>query len=334
MGKKQKQPKTPDYAALAKQDALAQQQLLDKQTLANRPNQITPTGESKWVKGADGQWTQTTSLAAPQQAQLNAQNTVDTGLAQTGQGLLGRAQNAYSTPLNTSGLPDWQKLDPSKLQTVDTNILDGPMGNSQAIQDATYKLLQPQRDLARQGEIQRLKNQGLTEDSPAFQRAIQRLDQGDTDAQLKSLIAGTQEYGNAYSRGMGQQQLARQLRSDQFGEQNQSIDTVEDQRSRMLQEQQNLRNSPLADIRALMGGEVQSPDFSSFAQSGMANAANTSAAADKSFQAQIDKYNAKQAGSAANGKLLGKAGAAIGSTFGPIGGALGGLAGNLLGGLF
>lgn len=81
-----------------------------------------------------------------------------------------------------------------------------PTGNSQAIQDATYKLLSPQRTEARNAEIQRLKNQGLTEDSPAFQRAIQRLDQGDTQAQLQALLAGQSEYGNAFNRGMGQNQ--------------------------------------------------------------------------------------------------------------------------------
>lgn len=98
-----------------------------------------------------------------------------------------------------------------------------PRGNSQAIQDATYKLLSPQREMERNSEIQRLKNQGLTEDSPAFQRAVQRLDQGDTEAQLRSLLAGQQEYGNQFQRGMGQNQqnFGQRLSAAEFANQRQ-----------------------------------------------------------------------------------------------------------------
>jgi len=81
-----------------------------------------------------------------------------------------------------------------------------PMGNAKAIQDATYSLLAPQRQMALDSEIQRLKNQGLTEDSPAFQRAMMRQNQADTDAQLRSLLAGQQEYGNQFNRGLQQNQ--------------------------------------------------------------------------------------------------------------------------------
>jgi hypothetical protein len=40
----------------------------------------------------------------------------------------------------------------------------------------------PELQRRRDAEIQRLKNQGLTEDSMAFQRNMQRLDEGETDA--------------------------------------------------------------------------------------------------------------------------------------------------------
>jgi hypothetical protein len=145
-------------------------------------------------------------------------------------------------------------LDQSKLGNVPQagGFNMDPTGNSQAIQDATYKLLSPQRQEARNAEIQRLKNQGLTEDSPAFQRAIQRLDQGDTQAQLQSLLAGQSEYGNAFNRGMNQNQQnysqGMGLRGQLAGEQS-------------LQFNQQQSNAALANqIRAQQTGE-QSQQF-------------------------------------------------------------------------
>jgi hypothetical protein len=144
-----------------------------------------------------------------------------------------------------------QAFDPSRLGAAPQAGTFGmdPTGNSKAIQDATYALLSPQRQQQRDGEIQRLKNQGLTEDSPAFQRAMQRVDQGDTQAQMQALLAGQTEYGNAFSRGMGQNQqnfnqglnLRGQLANEQaqtYGQQSTNANLANTIRAQMAGEQQ------------------------------------------------------------------------------------------------
>lgn len=437
MGKKSKPPPAPDYTALAKQTADSQNQQLAAQTVANRPDQYNPYGSVKWSQDPSGKWTQTTSLNPAEQELLDSNRSINLGLNKTAGGLLGQAQESLSKPLTAEGLPEWSGYDPSKLQDVDLSKLTqglpdmggydtgalgeygsfdpstlsgfgkaptaglfglDPFGNSKEIQDATYSLLSPYRQREREGEIQRLKNQGLTEDSPAFQRAIERLDQGDTDAQLKSLLAGTTEYGNAFNRGlnksqlnfgqgmsvaelsdsqraqMAQEQLAQAgllnqirgqqfgeqgaianladrqndqqfgqnqaglslaaaLRGQQFGEQGAMAGLTAQQRAQMLQEAQMLRQSPLNDLRNLMGQAPETPDFTGFATSGQGQGTDFLGAGTNQYQAALDAYNAKKA---SRGGLLGGigtvGGAIVGGMLGgPMGVSIGAKAGGSLG---
>jgi hypothetical protein len=238
-------PNAPDYQALSQQDYASNKAATDAQTAANRPNQVDQYGNTlTWTQDpTTGQWSQQTSYGEQGQQLQNQQNALTNGL-------MGQAGAAMGSPLDMNGLQGYSNYDPSKLQGVNTDLQSGtgamgmlrggygdlgsvsgagqfnmdPVGNSKAIQDATYGLLGPQREMARNAEIQRLKNQGLTEDSPAFQRAVQRLDQGDTDAQLKSLLAGTTEYGNQFARasGQNQQNFGQNLQKGQFDSQNQN----------------------------------------------------------------------------------------------------------------
>lgn len=215
MGKKS-QPDPPDYKALAEQTAASDREAALATTKANRPNQTDVYGnKSVWDYDPEtGRWSQTQTLSEQGQQSLNKQMGLQADL-------LDQASDQVGQGLPSANLEGVRSR--AGLFNMD------PSGNAQAIQDATYKLISPQREIARQGEIQRLKNQGLTEDSPAFQRAMERLDQGDTDAQLKSLLAGTQEYGNQFNRGLAQNQsnfsqfstaeeFANQLRGSNLGD--------------------------------------------------------------------------------------------------------------------
>jgi hypothetical protein len=133
-------------------------------------------------------------------------------------------------------------------------------------------LLQPDRDMARAGEVQRLKNQGLTEDSPAFQRAMLRLDQGDTDAQNKALIYGTQEYGNQFNRSL-------QGRQQAFGE------------------YQTDYNAPMQQYQGLMGIAAPSGQFGSFTNTSNPGGAQVYNAGQDQYAANLANANAKNAGS-------------------------------------
>jgi hypothetical protein len=144
------------------------------------------------------------------------------------------------------------------------------VGNSSDIQNAWMNLLRPERELARGGEIQRLKNQGLTEDSAAFQRAMLRLDQGDTDAQNKALIAGTNEYGNQYNRSLNNRQQA-------FGE------------------YQTDYNAPMQQYQGLMGIAQPQGQFGSFTNAQNPGGAQVYGAGQDQYAAATANANAKNA---------------------------------------
>ena len=289
-------PTVPDYADLAKQTAASNAAATQTQTVANRPNQTDAQGNtSTWTQDpTTGQWSQRTTLSGANQNTLDSQNALGTTL-------MGQAANSLANPLSLEGL-----------QTVgDPNQLGGggfnmdPTGNSQAIQDATYKLLQPQRQQTREAEIQRLKNQGLTEGSEAFTRGMTRLDQGDTDAQLKSLLAGQAEYGNAFSRAQGQNNL-------NFNQNTQQFNLANALRGTQLNERRTVRGQPLADLAALRSN-TPTPQFAQFATANNPGGTDLLNAGQQQYTGALGGFNANAAGNA--------------NTIGGLGGLLGGLLG-------
>ena len=369
MGKKSPAPPpAPDYAALSKLNAEEQARLIDKQTTANRPDQITPWGESRWTQDANGKWTETQSLNPAEQAQLDSQRGTQASFDRTATGLLGQVNDNLSNPLDFDSLPAMTGYDSSKLAQTDPNSVDdnlGPQGQVdwsgmhkldpgfgavKEVQDAMMSRLQPGRDQMREREIQRLRNQGITDNSEAFNRALTRLDQGDTDANQQALLGATSAYGDIFYRGLSanSQEMAKQfgtaeltnsnrdtqfnqnsqiqqmlaaLRGQQCGEQGAAAALSGTQRQQQLMEQDMRRQQPLNDLLKLQGNDVQAPTMPSFVQAGTSNAPDYMGAAGNQYQAAMDQYNARQSkrGGLMSG-LFGLAGSALG---GPLGGSLG-----------
>jgi hypothetical protein len=355
-------PPPPDYQKQADLDLRNQQKMLEAQTVANRTNSVGPQGTNTWSKDpVTGAWTNTVD-AGDAGKNYQAQQAGLLGMTNAGSAALPGAISSALRGLNTSGLPDWQTIG-APTQQVDANGLASqagqfnmdPTGNSKAIQDATYALLSPQRQMARDGEIQRLKNQGLTEDSPAFQRAMLTLGQGDTDAQLKSLLAGQQEYGNSFNRGLSSnnqnynqnlqaQNLAMGLRGQQFDQNAATVNQSNALRNSQLNEQSLLNNYDLNQVKGLMGlttgggGGTGLPQIGNgnTPQQGVADASGGMAALNNTYKAQMDAYNANQAQNANSNKSAGGLlGAGAGFFLGgPAGMGIGSSLGGMLGGLF
>ena len=262
--KSAKPPPAPDYAALAQQQAVLNKEAATEQTVANRPTQNTPWGSTSWAQGPDGQWTQNVTLDPAEQAALDQQRQFSSQQQGFASGLLDQAGQALSTPLSLDGLPQMQGYDMSALRgnanlsnqglpaqgqmdlgalsaqgQLNTqglpglsdmdlsgmNRLDPGFGAVESVRNAMMSRLAPQRQQGRNAEIQRLKNQGIPENSEAFQRALTRLDQGDTDAQQQALLGAASEYGNIFNRGLSannqqlqQQQAIAALRGNQRGQ--------------------------------------------------------------------------------------------------------------------
>jgi hypothetical protein len=302
-------PETPDFIGAAEKTAASAADAANKQTVANRPNQTDPYGnKSSWVQDpTTGQWTQSTTLSSGNQGLYDQQQQIQSGL-------LGQAGANFANPLDTSGLPQYQQLGADGLPAGgNVGMLNAgsfnmdPTGNSKAIQDATYGLLSPQRTIERNKEVQRLKNMGLTEGSPAFQAAMTRLDSGDTDAQLKSLLAGTTEYGNIYNRALeGNQQnfnqqntaqtMAETLRGNRFGENKDLVTSNNALRDKMMAERQTLRDQPLADLKGLLGASAfQKPEFSAFANATNPGGVDYTTAVTNKYDTDLKNTNAQNA---------------------------------------
>jgi hypothetical protein len=187
------------------------------------------------------------------------------------------------------------------------------------------KLMAPDRQRSRDAEMQRLKNQGLPEDSVAFQRAAERLDQGDTDASLKALLAGKSEYANEFSRALQSAGFKNATRGQQFGEMGANAQLSGQRRQQGLAEQNMLRQSPMNDFNMLTRGiNPGMPQMPSFMGGTGFSAANQMGAAKDSYQAAMDAFNADQAqsGGMMSG-LFGLGGAMLGGPQGSMGAKLG-----------
>ena len=117
-----------------------------------------------------------------------------------------------------------------KLDYSNQSQLNPGFGAVKEVQDAMNALNAPGRKQARDAEIQRLKSQGITEDSPAWTRAMQRLETGDMEAANRSLLAAAGEYGNVFNRGLNYNQQLAGLSQSQ-------ADLADRQRGMGLQEQ-------------------------------------------------------------------------------------------------
>jgi DNA segregation ATPase FtsK/SpoIIIE-like protein len=378
MGKKSPAPPpAPDYAALSKLNAEEQAKLIDKQTAANRPNQTTPWGTTSWTQDANGKWTENIALNPADQAQLDAQRNIQSNFDRTATGLLGQVEDNLSNPLDFGSLPDMTGYDFDSLAEVDPRSVQnglGPQGSVdwsgltkldpgfgavQEVQDAMMSRLRPGRDQQRERELQRLRNQGLSDNTEAYQRALKRLDEGDTDAENQALLGATTAYGDIFNRGLSAntQEMAKQfgtadlanqnrdtqfnqnsqvqqmlaaLRGQQFGEQGAAAALSGTQRQQQLMEQDMRRQQPLNDLLKLQGEDVSMPTMPSFMQAGTSQAPDYMGAGVNQYQAALDQYNAKQSrkGGLMNG-LFGLAGSALG---GPAGGVASSLFSKMFGG--
>lgn len=258
------------------------------------------------------QWTQTTTLSPEMQAQLDQQNALR-------QGLLGQAQNSLQNPLDMSGLPGLHQIDMNGLPAMP----DSGFGAVQEVQDAMMGRLGSGLQQGRDAEIQRLKAQGITEGTPAWQAAMQSLNQKDIDANQQALLGAMGAYNDIFNRGMS-------ARKEGFSEQNQLYGNSVTDRANALKEMLTQRQNPLNEYAALIGGGgVQNPQFPGYTQATPWQSPDVMGAANQQYNAAVANANAQNASSGNMlGGLLGLAGSIFG---GPIGGAIGGMFGGTMG---
>lgn len=170
----------------------------------------------------------------------------------------------------------------------------------QTAQQAIMGRLQPSLAQQENELAQRLANQGITLGSDAYTREMSLQGQRRNDLETQAALQG--------------------INLDQAA------------RSAALQEQAYLQDRPLNLINALRSGnQVQAPQFQQFAQQATTSGPNMLGAAQAQYGAQMDNYNAQQAGNA--GMMGGLMGIGMGMAGLPTVGG-GSLGGNYLQGLF
>jgi len=314
----------PDYTALAEKTQQSNQSAMNQQTQANRPNQMNQGGSLTWTQDpTTGQWTQTQAMNPALTGSADAQQQTQLGLSQGAQGLAQGAVDAAGKPLDTSGMTQVNQYDPNKyLSTMDSGF-----GGVKEVTDAMMGRLQPGMDQARSALIQRLRSQGISQDSGAYQRAINTQDQSDVDARQRALLAGTSEYNTEFNRNLAQNQQNSGIGMNAFS-------TSTNDRQRMMDEAMLQRGLPLSDLKGLMGaaGGVTAPNFAGFGSAGNSGGVDYYGAGKDIFNNQISEKNAQTASDAAhrsgNYDLLKSVGGGLFDAYGSdIGGWLKGLFG-------
>ncbi len=285
-------PALPNYTQLAQQTQASNQQAMNQQTLANRPNQTNQTGSLTWTQDpTTGQWTQTQSLNPTLTGAANSQQQTQAGLSAGANGMVGQAVSSLQNPMDTSGVSGVNAYDPNKY----LSSMDSGFNGVQGVTDAMMGRLQPGMDQARAGLIQRLRSQGVSQDSEAYQRALDGQNRSDVDARQQALLAGTAEYDRMFNRNLQQNGQNSNVGMNAFN-------TSTQDRARQLTELEQARNRPLNDLKGLMGaaGPVQASPFAGFNTSGNAGGVDYYGAGKDKYSDALDYYNAESARAAAN----------------------------------
>lgn len=259
-GKGSSPPPAPDYAGAATATAAGNADAARIAAKANRVSQYTPYGSITYTNNVNGdqdQWRSDVTLAPDQQALLESQNRMSRALSGVGEQGVGYVQNMLDTPLDTSG---FTKVDPASV------------AGREQVTAALLERMQPGMDRTRQQRENALLIQGHNRGGEAWNAQENDLARAENDARLAAIQAG----GSEQSRLLGLQQAQRQ---------------------NQLAETSTLRNEPLNTLNAVRSGsQVTNPSFVNTPQQQTVAGPNYLAAMQAKGQADMNAYNAQQAG--------------------------------------
>jgi hypothetical protein len=261
-------PDAPDYAGAASQTAAGNLAAARQATAANRVNQRTPYGTLDYaITGEDPYgnptWTATQSLNPQQQRLLDLQNQASIGLGELSGKGLGYVSNMIDQPFSTSTLGAM------------------PINAGEQYQDAMLRRLAPTLEQQRSSLETKLVNQGIPQNSEAWNRAMMQQGQRESDLLNSAITSGF---------GVGLQ--ARQRGFEELAYQ---------------------RNEPINTLNAVRSGaQVTGPQFVNSAQQATTQGPDLLGAAQMGYNAQMGNFNAQQAAQQnLNQGLMGLAGAGL-----------------------
>ena len=300
---------TTDFSQVAASQGEENKGVVRDQLYANRPDQYTPYGYSKWESNPyldpatnemTSRWTQTTGLTPELQQMLNQQQAIGIGKGDVAGNMVGRMGSEFGQAMNWDGLSPMGGVPEAQL-TRPTGDVGDPNAYRQSAEDAMYSKAQsrlaPQYDAKRQAMETKLRNQGLNPEDAAYKTQMQGIGQQETDAYDQAMWGAVGEgrdesdsmFGQQLKRGdqnFGQQQASNQ----QNYQQNMQGSAYANQiRQQQLTEEMQKRGQSLNEINAVLSGQqVQNPTMPNFQGAAAAQPAPI-------YQGAVDQSNAKQA---------------------------------------
>lgn len=262
-------PPPPDYAAAAREQAASSREVTEQQTWANRPDQETPFGSTRWqstptVDPTTGQtlnrWTQTTTLDPDTQAALESQQNMIRGRSDLANQLFPRAQQEFADTM------DWSQFDAAGRPVQAQPQLD----SSQRYYDRAGDAVMNQFNRRYAPEFQRqeeqmdttLRNRGMKPGDAGYDQALNELRQQQGDQRANAMDRAVQMSGSEASRMMG---MDLQGREQAFGQQLASSNYSTQLRQQQIAEEMQRRGFSLNEINALISGQqVGMPSMPSF----------------------------------------------------------------------
>jgi hypothetical protein len=308
MGKKSS-PAAPDYTGAAQAQAQSSREVTEQQSWANRPDQITPFGAQQWSNQLQwdpstqqylNRWTQNTTVAPELQGAVRDQMETISNRAALGSTVSNRLNQDFGESM------DWDAIQPQIGERVAAqdygNINDFRKTQEDNLYNRAASRLDPQWT-NRQGDLRsQLYNMGAREGDPAYDRAMQEFGRDRNDAYNQAIFSSVAGGGAEAANQIG---MGGQIQNQQ--QQSSAYDTQ--LRQQKIAEELQRRGSNLNELNAITSGQqVGLPSMPQFNTAGAAQPVQALQAAQLTGQANLDAFNAQQAGT--QGMLSGITGVA------------------------
>lgn len=303
------------YMDVADLQADAAKDIVNEQTWANRPTQITPWGTLDYsvesvVDPVTGElvpsWTQTLSLTEAEQAALDDQMAINAGKSDLALGMIDTVADAYADPMDWSALQDYGELDMGTLDYSGAYEVGDPdryrAEAEAAIYDSLTSRLDPQWEQDANAMEVQLRSQGLQPGDQAYDDAMANFNRAKTDAysqaQYDAFLGGSAEADRVLAadlarRGLDTGEIDALLAAAREGS---SAEATYDNMLRQQQIAEMLleRGTPLNELNAILyGTQVAMPGQPDFMAAGAAETPQYLTAQGMADQSALDSYNAQ-----------------------------------------
>jgi hypothetical protein len=308
---------SPDFQSAADTQAQSSERIARETTQANRPNIVSQEGSQNWTRDENGNWTLTSSLSPERQAALDAQMGIQQGRSTLASSLMGRVQGDLGTGMDWGALPESGGSIQARDLATGLDFSGAPSLSSgeetrnraeEAIYGRSTARLDPQMEEQENELRTRLYNQGLREGDAAFDAEVGKFNQSKQDAyaaaRQDAIAAGGAEASREYGMDLSSRQQSVGETTSQADfmnraaaqglSQDQAVSAYQNQlRQEAIAEEAQRRGMNLNEMNALLSGQqvgqMQTPSFLSATG---ADPTQSLAAANMSYQAMLDEYNA------------------------------------------